>query len=112
MAQTSRAQAIALINKFEALWKQKHGRKYNGNRHADHWGFRDMVEDVGYMRAEKIVEYYFHLSSPDHSRQWLIYNYDKVAQKFDDMVADKKHRQKLLEDTKKMMEEYSGESRS
>lgn len=110
---STRQQALQLINLFEKLWKSKYERPYRGNRHADQWGFRDMIEDIGFEEAEEVVQYYFHLASPDHSRQWLIYNYDKVVEQRLEVQADRMHRQQLLEKTKKAMEELdSGESGS
>lgn len=110
---STRQQAVQLLNLFERLWKEKYGKKYRGNRHADQWGFRDMIDDVGMEEAEEVVQYYFHLSSPDHSRQWLIYNYNKVAEQRIDVEKDKQARRELLRRTKEKMEELnSGESGS
>ncbi len=102
---STRQQAQTLINLFERLWEKKYGREYKGNRHADQWGFRDMIDDLGLKRSKEVIRYYFNLASPDHSRQWLIYNYQVVSTQLDDVNADKELRRKLMEQTKKMIEE-------
>lgn len=100
-----RQQAGKLIDLFNKLWEEKYGRRYIGNRHADQWGFVDMIDDVGLADAKTLIEYYFQLSHPGHERRWLIYNYDKVLETKMAVDADKAHRRMLMEQTKRMMEE-------
>lgn len=90
---------------FELLWKEKYGKRYRGNRHADQWGFRDIIDDLGYQGAKNVVEYYFRLASPDHSRQWLIYNYDKVADTYEQTQKDREERRKIMQQTKESLGE-------
>lgn len=105
MAESTRQQAVRLLDLFETLWRAKYGKKYKGNRHADQWGFRDIIDDLGYNEAKQVIEYYFHLAHPDHSRQWLIYNYDDVAQTRRTVEEDKERRKLIMQRTKESLGE-------
>lgn len=102
----TREQGSRLINVFNKAWQEKYGKPYIGNRHSDQWGFMDMISDLGYKEAKELVQYYFNLASENnHDRKWLIYNYDKVYETKVKVQEDKEHRRRLMEQTKRMMEE-------
>lgn len=105
----TRKQAEVLLNLFERLWKQKYGKRYIGNRVSDQWGFRDIIDDLGYDTAKELVEYYFRLASKDHSRRWFIYNYDQVYETHEAVKADKEQQRRLLEQTRKAVEKYESD---
>lgn len=102
---TKRQQAHALITKFEKLWKKQYGKDYVGNRHADRWGFEDMITDLGYDESQKVVEYYFNLGVPGHPRSTLLYRYDELSDQRKRVENYKARQRELMEATERLVNE-------
>lgn len=99
--QSDRQQAYKLIGVFDKLWKKKYGKPYKGNRHADRWGFEDMIYDLGYEGALSVIEYYFKLQKRGHPRQWLLYNYADLNQQMEEIAAQREFRRRVMEETRR-----------
>jgi len=70
------SRARTLLNHFDKEWKNKYGTDYLGNSHSDIWGFRSMMDDLGYEESKKVISFYFRTDpSRGHSRDHLLYNY-------------------------------------
>lgn len=71
-------QANGLITQFIKSWTEKYGKPPVINRYKEKWAFQDMVSDLGYDRAKRVVDYYFRTGRPFHPVQYLIYNYENL----------------------------------
>ena len=103
---TVNQQAYSLISLFEKHYERKYGRKPSLNRHRDKWGFQDMVEDLGYDRAQEVVSYYFELRYVGHPLQDLLRNYDKFSRVMKERAEDEIERHRIREETRKRVEEF------
>lgn len=97
--------AHALVSKYADLFKKKYGRVPTINRHREKWAMNDVIDSIGYDRAKVLLDYYFSLNRPGHPIQWFVYNFDKLDEILVKLEKDSARRQKLLEQTKKMVEE-------
>ena len=103
---TANQQAYALISRFEKNYERKYQTKPSLNRHRDKWGFQDMLEDLGYSRAQEVVDYYFELRYIGHPLQDLLRNYDKFDRIMRERAEDEKERHRIRRETKKRVEEF------
>lgn len=102
----STKQAYQLIKLFDSYYKSKYGEAYKGNRHADKWGFVDMIDDLTFDGAVDVIEYYFKTSPRGgHSRKHLHYHYHEYAQTLERLKRDKAQKRMIL---KRMKEQYEG----
>ena len=65
---------------------------------------QDVIDSVGYDRAKELLEYYFKTGKPGHPLNFFYYNFDKIDQMKHDIDADKVNRERLREQTKRMVE--------
>lgn len=99
-------EAYQLLKLFDTYYKAKYGEQYRGNRHADKWGFMDMVEDLTFDGAVDVIEYYFKTNPRGgHTRKHLMYHYHEYADTLDKLRKDKAMKRKIL---KRMREQYEG----
>lgn len=103
---TSMQQAYGLLSLYEKTYNEKYGRKPSLNRHRDKWGFNDMVEDLGYERAQEVVAYYFELKYIGHPLQDLLRNYDRFSRIMKERAEDEVQRHRIREQTRKRVEEF------
>ena len=68
--------ARLLMDHFDKKYEEKHDTKYIGNSHSDVWGFRSMMQDLGFEDAHDVITYYFKTKPQrGHTRDHLLYNY-------------------------------------
>ena len=102
----STKQAYQLIKLFDSYYKSKYGEQYRGNRHADKWGFVDMIDDLTFDGCVDVIEYYFKTSPRGgHDRKHLFYHYHEYA---DALEARRKERQRKRRILQRMKEQYEG----
>lgn len=65
---------------------------------------QDVIDSVGYDRAKELLEYYFKTGKPGHPLNFFYYNFDKIDQMKHDIDIDKVNRERLREQTKRMVE--------
>lgn len=93
-----------LIAYYEDLYSQKYSRKPKINRFREKWAMQDVIDSVGYDRAKELLEYYFKTGKPGHPLNFFYYNFDKIDQMKHDIDIDKVNRERLREQTKRMVE--------
>lgn len=104
---TLNKQANALITLFVRLWKEKYPKSEPQiNRYREKWGFQSMVEDLGYSRAQEVVEYYFKTGRVGHPVQQLLFNYDKLHKVMTEIAEDEAKRAELRAATEKRVREW------
>jgi hypothetical protein len=107
MAKVTQQQIHALISLYLKNYKSKYGRDpLNFNRYRDKWGFQGMIEDLGVERAKEVIDWYFSARSAGHSTNYLLNNYDKINTRMREREEDEIDRQKLLEESRKRVEEW------
>jgi hypothetical protein len=107
MAKVTQQQIHALISLYLKNYKAKYGRDpLNFNRYRDKWGFQGMIEDLGVERAKEVIDWYFSARSAGHSTQYLANNYDKINLRMREREEDEINRKKLMEESRKRVEEW------
>lgn len=97
--------AYTLLGKYDTLYKERYGSKPKYNRFKEKWAMKDVVDSIGIDRAITLIEYYFKVTKPGHPLTWFFYNFDKLDEMLEKVEIDKKRRNFLLEQTKRMVEE-------
>jgi hypothetical protein len=103
-------QAYALISLYEQCFNKKYHRKPQVNRFREKWGFMDMVSDLGYDTARETVEYYFKTGKPAHPVNFLLQNYDKIAQFMTEKKQDEAKRAELRKQTEQNVREWEAKN--
>lgn len=98
-------QANGLITLFVKLYQEKHKRAPEINRYKQKWGFQDMVEDLGYDQAKKVIEHFISLRQANHTVQELLFNYDRYSKTLIAREKDREERLALREQTRLRVEE-------
>lgn len=99
-------QANALITKYVALYKERHGEPPVINRYRERWGFQSIIEDLGKDDATKVVVYYLSLKKSRHDVQELLRTYDELHKNRLADEKDIKDREKLAVETARRVKEY------
>ena len=105
MAGQDTKQAYSLITFYSSLYKQKYGKAPVINKYREKWGMQDVLESIEYDRAKELLEYYFHLNRQGHPLQWFFYNFDKLDDAMKKRDNDKKRRDMVRLQTKRMVED-------
>jgi hypothetical protein len=90
-------QPYILISMYESLYKERYNRAPN-------------IDSIGFDRAKAVLEYYFKTSKSGHPIQHFLFNFDKLNEVMVELDKDKSARDKLLAETKQMVEEYEHRS--
>jgi hypothetical protein len=113
MSSTSDAKlTYALLGLYENLYAEKYGSKPKYNKFREKWAMQDIIDSVGFDRAKELIEYYFKVTKPRHPLQWFFYNFDKLDEMLNQSELDKIKRNKIREQTKRMVEEDEHRSSS
>lgn len=96
--------ARLLMEFFDKKYRETYRENYLGNSHSDVWGFRSMIQDLGFEAAHDVIGYYFKTSpNRGHSRDHLLYNYHTYKVAMDAARAEKRSQRKLVQ---KMKEDF------
>lgn len=105
-------QPYVLLSLYISLFKNRYNRTPTINRHREKWAMQDVIDSVGFDRAKDLIHYYFKTNKPGHPIQYFFFNFDKLNTIMVELARDKNDREKLLEDTRKMVEEFEHRSSS
>jgi hypothetical protein len=106
-AKATTAQINAMITKFLGNYERVYGqRPTDFNRFREKWGFRDMIEDLGYARAGEVIDYYFETRHIGHPATTLFYEYDKLDQIMRERVVDEENRARLRQESELRVKEW------
>lgn len=104
-------QTVALLNRYLGNYAEKYGKgPTDFNRFKHQWGFEAMISDLGQVGAQVVVDYYFRTERYGHPVQYLLYNYEKLANIIRDVEDDKVERIRLREETKKRVAEWEAKN--
>lgn len=90
---------------YQNLYKDKYGKPATLNKFREKWAMQDVIDSVGFDKANDLLHYYFTLEKTGHPLQFFYYNFDKMEQARIELQKDIETRRLLRESTKKMVEE-------
>lgn len=107
-------QGNKLLNLYLAIHKDKYGATPKINRFKEKYSMKDVVESVGYERAEQLMKYYFKTSRTSHPLDWFKYNFEKLDAILDELAEDEVKKTKARQETAERVREWKvkNESRS
>ena len=94
-----------LLSQYDKLYLETYGTRPKYNKFREKWAMQDVIDSVGYDRASELIDYYFKVTKPKHPLNWFFYNFDKLDDMLNQKQLDKIKREKLREQTKRMVEE-------
>lgn len=103
-------QPYILLSLYTSLFKERYNRVPVINRHREKWAMQDVIDSVGFERAKELLEYYFKTGKSGHPLQHFFFNFDKLDQVMVELDKDRTAREKLLQETKQMVEEHEHRS--
>jgi hypothetical protein len=104
-------QAHTLLSLYVRLYSEKYNRKPSINRYSAKWGMLDVIDSVGYERAVKLLEYYFHTPHVGHDIEFFYKNFDKMDRNLFSITKDRERRAMILAETAKRVEEEKDKRR-
>jgi len=94
-----------LMTNYQNLYKEKYGKLPTLNKFREKWAMQDVIDSVGFHKANDLLNYYFSLEKTGHPLQFFYYNFDKMENARIELQKDIETRRLLRESTKKMVEE-------
>lgn len=101
----SNKEPYILISLYLSLYKEKYNKVPTINKFREKWAMQDVIDSVGFERAKELIEYYFLTGKIGHPIQFFFYNFDAMDRMKLEKDKDKKHRDKLRQETKRMVED-------
>lgn len=94
-----------LITIYMALYEQKYGNKPRINKYREKWAMQDVLDSIGFDQAKDVLNYYFRTGKPGHPLNFFYNNFDRLEDMMTQVNKDVANRARLLEQTKKLVEE-------
>jgi len=94
-----------LLSVYEGLYAEKYNKKPRLNKYREKWAMQDVIDSVGYSRAKEILEYYFKTGKSGHPLSFFYNNFDRLEDMMIQIEQDKENRERLLEQTKRLVSE-------
>ena len=109
MAKEEAKQAYTLVSLYISLYQNKYKKHPVVNRYREKWAMQDVIDTVGFERAQELLTYYFKCKKPGHDLYWFLYNFDRLDDVLSKTQEDKTRREKLRQQTKNLVEQESNE---
>lgn len=107
MAKPTPQQCHAMTSHYVKVFREKYGHDPVVNRHSARWGFDSVLQGLPPAEVKDLLDFYLTTGSTrKHPLEWFFYNYDKLIEQKSDVDADRKHRAKMREESKKRSEEW------
>lgn len=94
-----------LMTNYQNLYRERYGKMPTLNKFREKWAMQDVIDSVGFQKANDLLHYYFSLEKTGHPLQFFYYNFDKMENARIELQKDIETRRLLRESTKKMVEE-------
>jgi hypothetical protein len=94
-----------LISLYLSLYKEKYNKSLTINKFREKWAMQDVIDSIGFERAKELLIYYFATNKSGHPLNFFYNNFDKIDALNKEIHKDKINRSRLLDETKKMVEE-------
>ena len=93
------------MTNYQNLYNERYGKMPTLNKFREKWAMQDVIDSVGFQKANDLLHYYFSLEKTGHPLQFFYYNFDKMENARIELQKDIETRRLLRESTKKMVEE-------
>jgi len=94
-----------LLTIYMALYEQKYGKKPRINKYKEKWAMQDVLDSIGFEQAKDVLNYYFRTGKNGHPLNFFYNNFDRLEDMMIQINKDVANRARLLEKTKKLVEE-------
>ena len=94
-----------LLTIYMALYEQKYGKKPRINKYKEKWAMQDVLDSIGFESAKDVLSYYFRTGKSGHPLNFFYNNFDRLEDMMIQINKDVANRARLLEQTKKLVEE-------
>ena len=94
-----------LLSLYQNLYKDKYGRTPSMNKYKEKWAMQDVIDSVGFDQASLLLQYYFTTNKSGHPLLFFYNNFDRINTYMINSKKDKENRKRLMEQTKKLVEE-------
>ena len=93
------------MTNYQNLYKEKYGKMPTLNKFREKWAMQDVIDSVGFHKANDLLNYYLSLEKTGQPLQVFYQNFDKMENARIELQKDIETRRLLRESTKKMVEE-------
>jgi len=94
-----------LLTIYMALYEQKYGKKPRINKYKEKWAMQDVLDSIGFDQAKDVLNYYFRTGKNGHPLNFFYNNFDRLEDMMIQINKDVANRARLLEQTKRLVEE-------
>ena len=94
-----------LLSVYSNLYEDLYGSKPTINRYKEKWSMQDVLDSIGFERAKNVLNYYFKTGKNKHPLNFFYNNFERIESMMIQIDEDKANRGRLLEATKRMVEE-------
>ena len=94
-----------LLTIYMALYEQRYGKKPRINKYKEKWAMQDVLDSIGFEQAKDVLNYYFRTGKNGHPLNFFYNNFDRLEDMMIQIHKDVANRARLLEQTKKLVEE-------
>lgn len=103
-----------LMDLFASEYQIKFGKKPSLNRYREKWGFKDMIDSIGYDRSVEVIQFFFTTTRNNYTTNNLFNNFDVLDRALTERDEDRAKRARLIKETEQRVREWdlAYESRS
>ena len=94
-----------LLSVYSNLYEGLYGSKPTINRYKEKWSMQDVLDSIGFDRAKAVLDYYFKTGKNKHPLNFFYNNFERIESMMMQINEDKANRSRLLEATRRMVEE-------
>ena len=94
-----------LLSVYSNLYEGLYGSKPTINRYKEKWSMQDVLDSIGFERAKNVLNYYFKTGKNKHPLNFFYNNFDRIEDMMIQIKEDKINRIRLLQETKRMIED-------
>lgn len=94
-----------LLSLYQNLYKDKYGKSPSLNKYKEKWAMQDVLDSIGFDQAKDVLNYYFRTGKPGHPLNFFYNNFDRLEDMMIQINKDVANRARLLEQTRKLVEE-------
>lgn len=94
-----------LLSVYSNLYEGLYGSKPTINRYKEKWSMQDVLDSIGFDRAKSVLDYYFKTGKNKHPLNFFYNNFERIESMMMQINEDKANRSRLLEATRRMVEE-------
>lgn len=94
-----------LLSVYSNLYEDLYGSKPTINRYKEKWSMQDVLDSIGFDRAKSVLDYYFKTGKNKHPLNFFYNNFERIESMMMQIDEDKANRSRLLEATRRMVEE-------